>query len=331
MSSAEASDLAEITDELLRRLYMAHFPKQEPLFVRDVLLQHGWEEGLFWRALQGLSSTGLAKMRDSGPRYEMQPKGVLAVEARRLIPEALILVQQQIRTALLAIFAEAYESRGPDERGELHYRVARARATEETGADAALVDANLEFLFAAGYLRDPGTLGYFVIADVGLHAVRQWRVHSDLERAFDALKAVSPASKRGREFQGLFGRLARAFGWMVDESEGGPGEEIDLILGEDDTYYLVECRWTAAAVEAKDIRDFQGKLRKRSGVFGLFVSMSGYTAGAVQEAQGSSGEAPMVLIGSGEVGGLFGGAVDLSEMLREKRRLLVLRREVPWR
>ena len=170
-----------------------------------------------------------------------------------------------------------------------------------------------------------------MITDRALDAVREWRKHTALERAFDALRELMPESRRGRSFQALFGQFARGEGWNVDESEGGSGEELDLVLSNGGLYYILECRWKADPVEAKEIRDFQGKLRKRSGVFGLFVSMSGYTAGATGEAVGGAGDAPTLFVGPGEIADLFARRLDFAGLLSDKRRQLVLRREIPCR
>jgi hypothetical protein len=201
----------------------------------------------------------------------------------------------------------------------------------ETAIDQALVEADHEFLFEAGYLSHPGSMGFFVITDHALQAVREWRDHTTLERAFEALRGAAPESRRGRNFQALVGRFARGEGWNVDESEGGPGEELDLVLSNGDLYYVLECRWKAEPVEAKEIRDFQGKLRKRSGVLGLVMSMSGFTAGAKTEAVSGAGEVATLFVGPGEIADLFARRVDFANLLSEKRKKLVLRREISWR
>jgi hypothetical protein len=331
MTVIDAGEAALVQEGLLRRFYLAYFPAQEWLAVRDVMRQEGWNEDAMFRALEQMSRDGLVRLRDSGPHYELLPFGVLETERRQLVPADAISTHARIRTAVLAKYAEAYESAGTGERGEKHYREITRAVAAEAAVEEALVVANHEFLFDADYLAHPGSLGFFVITDRALQAVREWRKHAALEQAFETLRDAVPESKRGRSFQTLFGQFARGDGWNVDESEGGPGEELDLVLSNGDLYYILECRWKADPVEAKEIRDFQGKLRKRSGVFGLVVSMSGYTAGATGEAVSGAGEAPTLFVGPGEISDLFARKVDFADLLNEKRKRLILRREVPSR
>jgi hypothetical protein len=201
----------------------------------------------------------------------------------------------------------------------------------EPGVDEAIAAANHQFLWDGGLIDHPGSIGYFLITRTGLAAVRDWRRQGSLRERFDALRDAPSPQARGRQFQGLFGELARNSGWRVDESVLGPGEEIDIVLNREDAFYLLECRWRHEPVGAKDIRDFAGKLRKRSGVQGVFVSMSGYTVDALHEVEAATGETPIVLLGPTEVADLFGGVIGFNDLLVDKKRSLVLRRKAPWR
>ena len=329
--AVDASELALVKEGLLRRFYLAYFLAREWLAVRDAMREEGWNEDVTFRALEQMSRDGLVRLRDSGPHYQLLPPGVLEAERRQLVPAEAIATHGRIRTAVLAKYAEAYESARTGERSDRHCREIAQAVAAEAAVDEPLVEANHEFLFEAGYLSHPGSLGFFVIPDRALQAVREWRKHSALEDAFEALRQVVPESTRGRGFQSLFGQFARGEGWNVDEGAGGPGEELDLVLSNADLYYILECRWKAEPVEAKEIRDFQGKPRKRSGVFGLFVSMSGYTAGATGEAVSGAGEVPTLFVGPGEAADLFARRVNFADLLNEKRKLLVLRRAISWR
>jgi hypothetical protein len=136
-----------------------------------------------------------------------------------------------------------------------------------------------------------------------------------------------------RQFLVEIGELARTADWRVDESVLAPGEETDLILNRNDSFYMVECRWKKEddPVSAPEIRDFAGKLQKRAGIDGIFVSMSGYTSDATEWVEGITGQTPIVLVGPGDVVDLFTGTLGFNAMLTEKKRALVLQRKAPWR
>jgi hypothetical protein len=318
----------KVRDVLLRRLYDAFFAGQEDVAVGTIREQHGWDERTFWRVLEDMVAEGLVSPPDSGPRCEIKPSGVLDAESRKIVPPRLAATNNCVRALILAKYAETYEAKGRE--GDRAHGEVLAAVTGETDADAVVVAANHEFLWDAGLL-EAGSLGYFMISQGGLAAVREWRRRSDLGERFDALHESLSPQARGRQFQSLFNQLASDAGWRVDESVLGPGEEIDLVLHRQDAFCLVECRWKNGPVSAMEIRDFEGKLRKRSGVQGVFVSMSGYTADAVTEVVAVAGDTPIVLMGPGEVADLFNGRLTLNELLVEKKRSLVLRRKAAWR
>jgi hypothetical protein len=332
MSGVDPADLSQIRDELLRRLYVAYFTTEDALMVREVQQQRGWDEAVFWRALDDISAEHLATQLDSGPRFEIQPAGILRVERLKLVPSELASANNRVRPLILAKYAEAYEAQGWQ--GEWHHREVISAVATESGQDPVLVYANHEFLFELRELQHPRSLGYFKITKLGLATVREWRRRSQLRTRFEELQnwTASP-QERGRQFQKLFGQLASDAGWRVDESVLGPGEEIDLALNRDDAFYLLESRWKKEGepVSAKEIRDFEGKLRKRSGVQGVFVSMSGYTVDATDEVERVTGDTPIILLGPGDVADLFSGALGFNDTLTEKKRSLVLHRKAPWR
>jgi len=320
---------AQIRNEVIRRLYEAYFPGQEPVMVRPILQEQGWDERFFWQTLDEMSIEGIIKCYSSGPQYIITPIGILHSEQRNLCPGDLAARNKRVRTRVLEKYADAYEEKGHHHGSHFHEIVRDVAA--ETEVDEALVGANHQFLFEAGQLEHPGTLGFFMIAQVGLTAVREWRRRTSLLKDFEKLQESVKPQERGRDFQGLFGELARGVGWSVEESVLGSGEEIDLVLHRENIFYLIECRWKTDPVSTKEIRDFAGKLRKRSAVQGIFVSMSGYTGEAVKEVEGTTGDTPMVLVGPEEICALFDEGLDFNELLAQKKRALVMHRKAAWR
>jgi restriction endonuclease len=325
--SNTVADVLAIKEEIARRLYEAFFAGQDRLLVREIQQEHGWDDRAFWRALENLADESLAKGLDSGPNYEITPEGIVDWEKRGLAPADLLSANNSARVAILQKYAEAYEAEG--RQGEVHYGQVVAAVVRETSLAPELVEANQEFLYNAGYLIHPGSLGYFRITPTALASLRDWQQHSGLKKRFHALAASEDPNERGKLFEQLVGELACEAGWIVERNVLGPGEEIDLVLNRDDSFYLLECRWWSDPVGTKEIRDFSGKLRKRAAVVGVVASMSGFTAPATAEVEGITGETPILLFGPGDVADLFQGVKRLNDVLADKRRSLI-QRKAPW-
>jgi hypothetical protein len=324
MATTGAKLRSAVKDELQRRLYEAFFAGQDRLLVREIQREYGWDDRVFWRALEDLSAEHLANGLDSGPNYEITPEGIVAWEARGLAPPALRDSSNKARVAILQKYAAAYEEKGRE--GDLHGGQVVKEVVADAGLDETLVMANHDFLYNSGNLEHPGSMGFFRIAEVAVEPLRDWSRRTARKERFDALAALDQPAERGRQFEELFAEVAEAAGWTVDPNVRGPGEEIDLVLSRDVTFHLLECRWWSDSVGTKEIRDFAGKLRKRAATVGIVVSMSGFTTDATAEVEGTTGETPIVLFGPQDVTDLFEGRKQLDEMLAEKRRSLIHRR-----
>ena len=241
MSSHAEQASSDIRQAVLRSLYEAHFPRQAACPMRPLLERHGWSAMLFWRTLDEMQDERLISCFSSVAQYIIQPRGVLYVEQAALAPIELVALNNEVRTAIMCQYADAYEATGRHEGP--HVSAVLARVLETPGGDQNVAHANLQFLYESGQLEHPGALGYFVISAAGLRATQDWRERSRLLQAFEALANSDNPQQHGRDFQNLFGRLAARSDWTVDESVLGPGEEIDLVLQKDERFYLVECRW----------------------------------------------------------------------------------------
>ena len=70
-----------------------------------------------------------------------------------------------------------------------------------------------------------------------------------------------------------------------------------------------------AGTPPSTVLHFVKKLRKRAQSIGLFISMSGYASGAVQEVKELTGEVPTVLFGPQDIEALFKGVIRLDDLL----------------
>lgn len=92
------------------------------------------------------------------------------------------------------------------------------------------------------------------------------------------------------EFEWFVGEVFRRDGWVVEETgrPDGPDGNVDLSLRKGGVRRLVQCkRWTSWLVSVDDIRAFAGTLARERmpPTDGIFVTLSGFTEQARQEAQ----------------------------------------------
>lgn len=137
-----------------------------------------------------------------------------------------------------------------------------------------LVDANVTGTVLAGSV----ILGWF-----GVQIEAQNRRHL-VEWTTD-LRRLDAA-----EFEWLVGEVFRREGWRVEETgrQDGPDGNIDLRLTRDGETRIAQCkRWTSWLVGVEDVRAFGGTLLREglSGSAGVFVTLSGFTPQAREEAK----------------------------------------------
>lgn len=143
--------------------------------------------------------------------------------------------------------------------------------------------------------------------------------------------SASPPQLRGREFQSLMFREFELLLWAPEESVKTAYEEIDLIIHRRLKFYLVECKWENKPVGVEPINHLLGKIRKRSGADGIFMSMSGFTRGAVQSVEDSLSEKLMLLFGKHDIDELFEEFTGFENLIEEKTREMISRRKAIWK
>jgi len=143
--------------------------------------------------------------------------------------------------------------------------------------------------------------------------------------SFAKLEALAPGL-RGIKFQQLLGAMLEEEAWKVETSVRSNSEENDVIASRDREYYLIECRWTAEKVDSRSVRDLYGKLENRVEVRGIFVSMSGFTKDAVQQATDYFGKRLILLFGPGDVRRWLKGETEFEELLNDKYHLAILKK-----
>jgi hypothetical protein len=143
----------------------------------------------------------------------------------------------------------------------------------------------------------------------------------------DALAASDKHQQRGYELQRLMLDILRAHGCEAEIGRGGKGEQVDLFVHRP-FRALVECRWTAAKVEPRDIGDLVRKLRRRPAVvWGIYVSMSGFSPEAPREARDHAAERTIVLLDDQDIHSLVSGTHHIVDLCDERIDALIRRYE----
>ncbi len=145
----------------------------------------------------------------------------------------------------------------------------------------------------------------------------------ELGAAFDALPGERNAAARGHAFERLALRMLEAHGYEVDRRpHTAAPRETDLFAARDDEY-LVEARYRAKPAGSDAIDGLRARLeRTASDVVGLYFSKSGFTAPALAEAADRRTRL-ILLVDGDELRRLSHGEVQLSALLRRKKRALI--------
>lgn len=143
----------------------------------------------------------------------------------------------------------------------------------------------------------------------------------------DALATSDKRQRRGYELQRLMLDVLRAHGCEAEIGRSGKGEQVDLFVHRP-FRALVECRWTAAKVAPRDIGDLVRKLRRRPAVvWGIYVSMSGFSPEAPAEARDHAAERTIVLLDAQDIRVLVSGSRHIVDLCDERIDDLIRRYE----
>ena len=158
-----------------------------------------------------------------------------------------------------------------------------------------------------------------------MEGVEEWQKKSNL---VDELAGVAQLDERNRAryLEKLFAASGEHHGWSQEEGVRTSNEEMDVILYKDREYYLVECKWEKDPAEAGVIRELHGKLSNRAGVRGIVVAMTGFTKGAKEQTETYANSHLILLFGPEDTRALVNSEIQFEELLNEKYKQLVTRR-----
>jgi Restriction endonuclease len=147
---------------------------------------------------------------------------------------------------------------------------------------------------------------------------------AQVRRELDELELSDNRQRRGKRFEAVMERLLVAHGCSVRRGKLGKSEQVDLFM-DDPQYALIECRWKKEPLQPNAIHVLLGKLRKRpAAVAGVYISMSGFTDGAIRDARDER-ERTIILLTRSDVADLASGRIKFRAFWRERMLDLILR------
>ena len=140
-----------------------------------------------------------------------------------------------------------------------------------------------------------------------------------LENKLKDLAGKIGSSSVGKAFEEWFYDLMEFSEIMSRRPYKVAGREIDGSISIGDTTYLIECKFTSDQTGAPDIDVFRSKVEsKADNTMGVFVSISGYTSVAINEASGK--RTPLLLLDHGHLYRVLGGISGFKDVVERARR-----------
>lgn len=134
-----------------------------------------------------------------------------------------------------------------------------------------------------------------------------------------ALSAEIGSAEAGRSFEDWFYDLMQFSEIPARKSYVANRRQIDGSITIGDTTYLVECKFTAEQSGAPDIDVFRAKVEsKADNTMGIFVSISGYSSVAIQQASGR--KTPLLLLDHSHLYRVLGGISSFRNVVERVRR-----------
>jgi hypothetical protein len=141
---------------------------------------------------------------------------------------------------------------------------------------------------------------------------------AELKGQFEALGAMEDRNKAGRLFEPFLNDLFHLFDLEPRLSYSLESEQIDGSLTFDTDDYIIEAKWWKKAMEREHLDMFDAKVkRKGKNALGLYISVNGFTQGALREyGQRTS----FLTMDGGDLICVLEGRMTLDELLRRKKR-----------
>lgn len=141
---------------------------------------------------------------------------------------------------------------------------------------------------------------------------------ASLQARYLEMRDSKDPHQRGRDFERLLHDLFLLFDMEPRLSYVLDHEQIDGSLSFDTDDYIVEARWRKAKAEPEDLDKLKAKVERKSrNTLGVFVSVEGFTAGALAI---YSTKSPFVVFNGDDIYLVLDGSIRLDELMRAKKR-----------
>ena len=305
---------------VLERLYLRSFQDRDAVNLNDIQNELAIDRKAFWKNVDSMTHQGLIRVKGLGGYFEITALGVLYAEKEKIAPSDITQKNERARTKILVELAKAYENDGDNGDEDIDAIV------KNTMLDRSELEHHIDFLLDVEYIHSEG-VGCFAITRRGAEAVNQWRHRNNLSTEFEQITTNSP-QVRGRSLQKLLAKVVEDDGWAQEEGVRTSNEEMDIVLYKNREYYLVECKWEKEPIGAAVVRELYGKVRNRVGAGGILISMSGFTSGAIQQAEDYVNDRLILFFGPNDVESLVYGRNTIEPMLNHKHQQLITRRRI---
>ena len=148
----------------------------------------------------------------------------------------------------------------------------------------------------------------------------------ELREKFAEAHELEP-QKRGYALESIFTDLMRLSAIPVEEPFRIVGEQLDGAVKYDGHYYLLELKWTADKSDPKEIGHFYYKVEGKMQARGLFISMSGFTDGAIATLPKGK-DLKILLLDGNHLANVIYGMYRFQELLEHAIRQASLKGEI---
>jgi hypothetical protein len=268
---------------------------------------------------ESLKDRGFCNWETIGPTGSITTFGILEVEDMNLINKDLLEKNFSIRTQILEeMFNEERKLNtqlimGPDIRSKI-------------GLSRKEFDIHFKLLEETYNVKSVSA-NKIKLTEKGRLAIKDLEYRRSFQKEFIELNEEE-AHNRGRKFDVFISKLLERYGWTTEPKIKGESEEIDVSIIKNSDIYLIECKWESKAIEAKKIRDFIVKIDKRPTINGIFISMSGFTNGAIKEIKDHLTKRLIIPFGKKDMEEILSEYSSFDEKLKIKRESMLIRREI---
>jgi len=306
--------------QILSFLYTCYFEGEGDGNLKQLLSKCAFHENTFWKVVDRLCDENLIRCFASGYAYIITVRGIIESERMDFLPVERMRVNREARFLILRHLADVYE------KGDINSEASFDDIMRQTGLDQKTLLQNSQVLDELGHTESL-SMGMSKITHLGLNAFEEWKERLKLATDYEDITGLEP-HRRGIEFQSLVRRVLESAQWSAEAGVRTSHEEMDVIFSRGREFYLLECKWERDPIEAGVVRELLGKLANRVDVKGTIFSMSGFTTGAIEQAEQCASQRIILLFGKGDMRSIVYGEVSFDDLLDSKYKALVTRRRV---